>query len=169
MVPKVECIYYLDGVWRAWMRCEMSWRTFSEAPSDMENQTDRSKPVLLSALWTDYTNKPSYQEGFHNVSLQITVLFVYVLGCVFWWPLCGFIFSQSLYCFINWSCKCCVLNYCKYSMFWKHTWNCMLASVFIFHKMDFICSTPLCQVSLNASWVQHNIQTQVLKVANPPN
>lgn len=98
MVSKVECIYYLDGVWRV---CESWWGEAnlpSWAPSDMEEWFKWNEGYCLRYVHVIKKNQAIILDGFMNMSLQITVLFVYVLFLFFsWWPLCGFTSPESLY------------------------------------------------------------------------
>ena len=61
MVPKSECIYYVAGVWSVWMRCTVrgAGETSSEAPSDVETQTDEVKTTVCYMYVIKNTITPS--------------------------------------------------------------------------------------------------------------
>ncbi len=90
------------------------------------------------------------EMDFIFVSLQITVLFVYILGFFcFSGGHCVALSSPShCICLINRNCKCYVMNYCKYSVSFVKI---HMVYAFFFKKktnppMDLVCSepTPLC-------------------------
>lgn len=85
MVPKVECIYYLDGVWRVWMQYDDD----DELEESLQPSTFWQRKIVQMIKWSKgycllyvhviLKHKPSHWDGFIFVSLQITVLFVYVV------------------------------------------------------------------------------------------
>lgn len=121
MVPEVECIYYLDGVWRVWMHYKKSWVDFQQSTFWQREATTWSKAkvnVCIMYMLLNHTNQPSWWDGFRSVSLQITVLFVYVcfslaffLLAIVWLSL----LPVTVFCFFNRNWKCYVMN-CKYSV-----------------------------------------------------
>lgn len=154
MVPKVECIYYLDGVWRVWMQCKMSWSVFQQSTFWYGKSSVRlikwSKGYCLLCVHVIKITQTNHSFGmdFIFVSLQITVLFVYVFFVYVFFPVAiVWLCLHPVTVFVNATCKCYVMNYCKYSMsFLKINMDSMLASTFINPHMDLVCSIPHCYV-----------------------
>lgn len=126
MVSKVECIYYLDGVWRVCV-----WVSGGEAnlpswaPSDMEERFKWNEGYCLRYVCVIKKN-PSHRTGWIHEYVTtnnsvICLCFVFVLfpggHCVALLP------PSHCICLLNWNCMLCN-DYCKWKMsFQKNAWG----------------------------------------------
>lgn len=104
---KEKTWFLKSSVFIIWMACgECVWVSGGEtnlpswAPSDMEERFKWNEGYCLRYVRVIKKKKKTaiILDGFMNMSLQITVLFVYVSFLFFsWWPLCGFTSPESLY------------------------------------------------------------------------
>lgn len=115
MVPKVECIYYLDGVWRVWMRYEMSWGVFQQSTfwqQTFNTWNEVKVPVCLYQRVIKSTSHPAIFQTCVTTNNSVICL------CLFFFSgghRVALSSSTHRVCLLNRTCKCYVMN-CKYSM-----------------------------------------------------
>ena len=133
MVPKGECIYYLDGVWRVWMQYEKSTFWHGKKKSNVRLMKWSEGYCPLCVIKIKQTSHPAGMD-FISVSLQITVLFVYVLLFFFFFFSGGHRVAlfppQSLYLLTELINVMWWITVSIVWVFWRYT-NSILASGFI--------------------------------------